>query len=80
VQWRLWGRGMWIFRGQDIPPIMKEECFDLDLYTWQKVDTSDAVRALAPSRSAGRQQRSVAGRHCSSRETYHAVACTHEGG
>ena len=38
------GRGMWIFRGQDIPPIMKEECFDLDLYTWQKVDPSDPVR------------------------------------
>lgn len=37
-------RGMWIFRGQDIPPIMKEECFDLDLYTWQKVDPKDPVR------------------------------------
>lgn len=39
-------RGMWIFRGQDIPPIMKEECFDLDLYTWQKVDPSDPVRCF----------------------------------
>ena len=41
---------MWIFRGQDIPPIMKEECFDLDLYNWHKVDPSDAVRmALQPA-------------------------------
>jgi hypothetical protein len=37
------GRGMWIFRGQDIPPIMKEECYDLELYTWTKVDPSDSV-------------------------------------
>ncbi|CAL5228080.1 g11148 [Coccomyxa viridis] len=34
-------RGFWIFRGQDIPPIMKEECFDLDLYTWTKINPSD---------------------------------------
>lgn len=37
----LYCRGFWIFRGQDIPPIMKEECFDLDLYTWTKIDSSD---------------------------------------
>ena len=43
------GRGMWIFRGQNIPPIMKEECFDLDLYTWQKVDPSDPVRCFCYS-------------------------------
>ncbi|KAK9908313.1 hypothetical protein WJX75_005835 [Coccomyxa subellipsoidea] len=36
-------RGMWIFRGQDIPAIMQEECFDLPLYEWTKVDTSDAA-------------------------------------
>ena len=36
-------RGFWIFRGQDIPPIMKEECFDLDLYTWTKINPSDEV-------------------------------------
>lgn len=34
---------MWIFRGQEIPAIMVEECFDLPLYEWNKVDTSDAV-------------------------------------
>ena len=38
-------RGFWIFRGQDIPPIMKEECFDLDLYTWNKINPSDEVSA-----------------------------------
>ena len=37
-------RGVWIFRGQEIPPIMQEECVDLELYTWKKVDLSDAVR------------------------------------
>lgn len=34
-------RGVWIFRGQDIPPQMKDECYDLDLYNWEKVDSSD---------------------------------------
>lgn len=38
-------RGFWIFRGQDIPPIMKDECFDLDLYTWNKINPSDEVSA-----------------------------------
>lgn len=37
-------RGVWIFRGQDIPPIMKDECVDLELYNWSKVDLSDPVR------------------------------------
>lgn len=36
---------MWIFRGQEILAIMQEECFDLPLYEWTKVDTSDAVRS-----------------------------------
>ncbi|CAL8463238.1 g2772 [Coccomyxa elongata] len=36
-------RGMWIFRGQEIPAIMQEECFDLPLYEWTKVDTNDAA-------------------------------------
>ena len=40
-------RGVWIFRGQEIPPIMQEECVDLELYTWKKVDLSDAVRPSA---------------------------------
>ena len=36
-------RGFWIFRGNDIPPMMKEECYDLDLYNWSKVDIKDEV-------------------------------------
>ena len=33
---------------------MQEECFDLPLYEWTKVDTSDAVcAALAIARSPG---------------------------
>jgi elongation factor 1-gamma len=36
-------RGVWIFRGQDIPPQMKDECYDLDLYTWTKADPADAA-------------------------------------
>lgn len=39
-------RGMWIFRGQEIPAIMQEECFDLPLYEWTKVDTNDAVSCM----------------------------------
>jgi len=34
-------RGAWIFRGQAIPPQMVEECYDLDLYNWVKVDAAD---------------------------------------
>ena len=39
-------RGLFIFRGQGIPPIMKEECYDVDLYDWTKVDINDAVSYL----------------------------------
>ncbi len=31
-------RGFWIFRGQDIPQMMKDECYDLELYNWEKLD------------------------------------------
>lgn len=41
-------RGLFMFRGQGIPPIMKEECYDVDLYNWTKVDTSDEVSPPAP--------------------------------
>ena len=40
-------RGLFIFRGQGIPPIMKEECYDVDLYEWTKVDHTNAV-SLSP--------------------------------
>lgn len=44
----VYGRGLFIFRGKEIPPIMLEECLDLDLYHWKKVDLSDPVRLLCP--------------------------------
>ena len=47
-------RGFWIFRGQDIPPIMKEECFDLDLYTWTKVEPTDEVNQTFSSTLSSR--------------------------
>lgn len=37
-------RGLFIFRGQNIPPIMLEECYDVDLYNWQKVDINDPAQ------------------------------------
>lgn len=42
----MWRRGVWIFRGQGIPPIMLDECYDLELYNWTKVDIADPVRGL----------------------------------
>lgn len=33
--------GVWIFRGQEIPQIMKDECYDLELYNWSKIDIND---------------------------------------
>jgi hypothetical protein len=40
---------VWIFRGQGIPPIMLDECYDLELYNWTRVDIADPVRFAAPS-------------------------------
>lgn len=34
-------RGFWIFRGQDIPQMMKDECYDLELYEWKKLDSKN---------------------------------------
>ncbi|KAK9796239.1 hypothetical protein WJX73_009454 [Symbiochloris irregularis] len=34
-------KGLWIFRGSGIPPIMLDECVDLELYEWTKVNLSD---------------------------------------
>jgi len=39
-------RGFWIFRGQDIPQMMKDECYDLELYNWEKLD-SKALNAVS---------------------------------
>jgi elongation factor 1-gamma len=37
-------RGVWMFRGQNIPQIMQDECYDLELYNWTKVDISDEAQ------------------------------------
>lgn len=40
-------KGVWIFRGQDIPQQIVDESYDLELYTMTKVDLSDPVSAWA---------------------------------
>ncbi|OVA08070.1 Translation elongation factor EF1B [Macleaya cordata] len=34
-------KGLWLFRGQEIPQFIIDECYDMELYEWTKVDTSD---------------------------------------
>lgn len=34
-------KGLWIFRGQEMPPMMVEECYDVDLYDWKRADPTD---------------------------------------
>lgn len=37
-------RGVWMFRGQEVPPAFLKECVDTELYNWTKVDLSDAAQ------------------------------------
>lgn len=40
-------KGVWLFRGKDIPQMVMEECYDAELYDWKKVDINDdAQKAL----------------------------------
>ncbi|KAK9095912.1 hypothetical protein Sjap_021409 [Stephania japonica] len=34
-------KGLWLFRGQEIPQFVIDECYDMELYDWKKVDLSD---------------------------------------
>lgn len=34
-------KGLWLFRGQEIPQFVLDECYDMELYDWKKVDLSD---------------------------------------
>lgn len=34
-------KGLWLFRGQEIPKFVMEEVKDMELYEWTKVDISD---------------------------------------
>ncbi|KAI3918334.1 hypothetical protein MKX01_041654 [Papaver californicum] len=34
-------KGLWLFRGPEIPQFIMDECYDMELYEWTKVDISD---------------------------------------
>ncbi|KAJ7521310.1 hypothetical protein O6H91_19G047500 [Diphasiastrum complanatum] len=37
-------KGVWLFRGPEIPQQVKDECYDIELYDWIKVNISDEVQ------------------------------------
>ncbi|XP_052205632.1 elongation factor 1-gamma-like [Diospyros lotus] len=37
-------RGLWLFRGQEIPQFVLDECYDMELYDWRKVDIADEAQ------------------------------------
>ncbi|KAM7251472.1 hypothetical protein ACFE04_023355 [Oxalis oulophora] len=37
-------KGLWLFRGQEIPKFVMDEVYDMELYTWTKVDLSDEAQ------------------------------------
>ncbi|KAF5191907.1 Elongation factor 1-gamma [Thalictrum thalictroides] len=37
-------KGLWLFRGQEIPQFIIDECYDMELYEWTKVDLSDEAQ------------------------------------
>ncbi|XP_077251464.1 elongation factor 1-gamma-like isoform X2 [Tasmannia lanceolata] len=37
-------KGLWLFRGQEIPQFVMDECYDMELYEWIKVDISDEAQ------------------------------------
>ncbi|KAB1210901.1 Elongation factor 1-gamma 2 [Morella rubra] len=34
-------KGLWLFRGQEIPKFVIDECYDMELYEWKKVDINN---------------------------------------
>ncbi|KAI3843629.1 hypothetical protein MKX03_002125 [Papaver bracteatum] len=34
-------KGLWLFRGPEIPQFIMDECYDMELYEWTKVDIAD---------------------------------------
>lgn len=34
-------KGVWLFRGSEIPKMVQDECYDAELYEWTKVDLAD---------------------------------------
>ncbi|XWS55332.1 hypothetical protein CRYUN_Cryun10bG0165700 [Craigia yunnanensis] len=37
-------KGFWLFRGVEIPQFVLDECYDMELYEWKKVDISDEAQ------------------------------------
>ncbi|KAF3574132.1 hypothetical protein F2Q69_00060571, partial [Brassica cretica] len=37
-------KGLWLFRGPEIPKFVMDEVYDMELYEWTKVDISDEVQ------------------------------------
>ncbi|XAR55658.1 hypothetical protein NMG60_11035802 [Bertholletia excelsa] len=37
-------KGLWLFRGKSIPQFVLDECYDMELYEWKKVDILDEVQ------------------------------------
>ncbi|MCH98410.1 elongation factor 1-gamma-like [Trifolium medium] len=39
-------KGLWLFNGQAIPKGLFDECYDMKLYEWTKVDISDEAQKV----------------------------------
>ncbi|MQL99935.1 hypothetical protein Taro_032662, partial [Colocasia esculenta] len=37
-------KGLWLFRGREIPQFVVDECYDMELYDWRKVDITDEAQ------------------------------------
>ncbi|KAG8389648.1 hypothetical protein BUALT_Bualt01G0000800 [Buddleja alternifolia] len=37
-------KGLWLFRGTEIPQYVLDECYDMELYEWTKVDINDEAQ------------------------------------
>lgn len=37
-------KGLWLFRGKEIPKFVLDECYDMELYEWRQVDTTDEAQ------------------------------------
>ncbi|KAI3669257.1 hypothetical protein L6452_40484 [Arctium lappa] len=37
-------KGLWLFRGKEIPKFVMDECYDMELYEWKKVDIGDEAQ------------------------------------
>ncbi|WOL13017.1 Elongation factor 1-gamma [Canna indica] len=37
-------KGLWLFRGNEIPQFVVKKCYDMELYDWTKVDITDEVQ------------------------------------